>query len=219
MKFALAAAVVLLSLGMSHAQAGVPAQAPDQTPAQPAENAPQSAQPDSTPQVQAPPTPGSGQEVKPEVQPPPPTPTPSEPEVGTPPQKSTAESSKKPASKTTKKKPQSHRTKKPDPPSSNSSKKVVANGGTSEPQIQIAPRLSDKQQVDERQKISSLLFVTEGNLQKVSGRTLKDSEEEMEKQIRMYMDQAKVASEAGDLQRAQNLASKANLLSVELVGK
>jgi len=41
----------------------------------------------------------------------------------------------------------------------------------------------------------------------------------MAKQIRVYMEQAKQASEVGDLQRAQNLASKANLLSVELAGK
>jgi hypothetical protein len=219
MKSALAAAVVLLSLVMSHAEAGTPAQTPDQTPAQPAESAPPTTQEKNVPDVQVPSQPSSEQETKPEVQPPPPAPTPSEPEVSAPPKMPTAESARKPTSKTTKKKPKSRHTKKPDPPPSNSSKKVVANGGTSEPQIQIAPRLSDKQQADERQKISNLLFLAEGNLQKVSGRALKDSEEEMAKQIRMYMDQAKVASEAGDLQRAQNLASKANLLSVELVGK
>jgi hypothetical protein len=39
------------------------------------------------------------------------------------------------------------------------------------------------------------------------------------KQTKSYMDQAKKALDDGDLQRAYNLALKANLLSAELVGR
>ena len=38
----------------------------------------------------------------------------------------------------------------------------------------------------------------------------------MVKQVRTYMEQAKAAAGAGDLERANNLATKAQLLSAEL---
>ena len=85
--------------------------------------------------------------------------------------------------------------------------------------MQFSPRLTQKQQADQKQKISNLLAGTDAVLQKLAGRQLKISEEEMVKQIRMYMEQAKQATDAGDLQRAQNLASKAHLLSDEFAHK
>jgi hypothetical protein len=240
MRSALAGAALFISLVMSHARAAASGQAPEGIPAQPAQTTPQTSQPIGTPEAQepAPQNPEkdtklnteapAAQESKPEEQ----TPAAaqeSKPEPPTSHRQVSPHSSDKPASKTgnskttnskkSKKKHKPAQAQRPDPPASTPTKKVVANGGTSETEIQISPRMSDKQQAVERQKIFDLLSAAEWNLQKASGRSLKDSEEEMAKQIRMYMEQAKIASQAGDLQRAQNLASKANLLSVELVGK
>jgi hypothetical protein len=226
MRSALAAAVVFIGLLMCHARSGPPAQTPEQAPSQPTQTTPQASQPSGTPETQERAQPGAEQETKPDTDAP--APQESKPQVPTPqqqvkpepaPEPNIPHSPKKPTSKTTKKKPKAHRTKQPDPAPSAPTKKVVANGGTSETEIQISPRMSDKQQADERQKIANLLSAAEANLQKVSGRTLNDSQEEMAKQLRMYMEQSKQASVEGDLRRAENLASKANLLSVELVGK
>jgi hypothetical protein len=228
MRSALAAVVVLVTLLICHAQSGAPAQAPEQTPRQPAQTAPPTSQPSDNPQAQEPTPPSAGQETNPETESPatlgskPEVPNPpqkAKPEPPTPRQQAVSDLSKKSASKTTKKKAKSHHAKQVDPSPTTPTKKVVANGGTSESEIHISPRMSDKQQADETRKIAVLLSSAETNLQKVSGRTLNDSQEEMAKQIRMYMEQSKQASGQGDLQRAKNLASKANLLSVELVGK
>jgi hypothetical protein len=69
----------------------------------------------------------------------------------------------------------------------------------------------------QQQKTNSLLSTTEENLKSISGNQLTDSQEEMVKQIRMYVEQAKTAQSAGDVERANNLATKAQLLSAELV--
>jgi len=108
---------------------------------------------------------------------------------------------------------------KSDPDSTTSTKKVVVYGSTSEPEVKLAPRISDQQQTVQKQKISDLLGKTDAALHQIAGRQLSSSEDETVKQIRAYMDQAKQASELGDLQRAENLASKAHLLSDELIGK
>jgi hypothetical protein len=63
-----------------------------------------------------------------------------------------------------------------------------------------------------------LLESSEANLKKISARPLNESQQETVKQINSYMEQSKAATHEGDVQRAYNLAVKANLLSAELVG-
>ena len=58
---------------------------------------------------------------------------------------------------------------------------------------------------------------TEANLKSTSGRPLNANQQALANQVRAYMDQAKAALQVGDLQRGQNLARKAQLLSNELV--
>jgi hypothetical protein len=62
-----------------------------------------------------------------------------------------------------------------------------------------------------------LLATTDANLKKISARQLGSTQQDSVSQIRKYMEQAKAAEEAGDVQRAHNLASKALLLSDDLV--
>jgi hypothetical protein len=96
-------------------------------------------------------------------------------------------------------------------------KKVIRNGGTADPAIQLAPGVSDEQASRQRQSTTILLATTDTNLKQISARQLSASQQESVSQIRKYMEQAKTAEAAGDVQRAQNLASKALLLSDDLV--
>ncbi len=96
-------------------------------------------------------------------------------------------------------------------------KKVVRNGGTTDPAIQLAPGVSAEQASTQRQNTTQLLAATDANLKQVSARTMNSSQQDSISQIRKYMEQAKAAEHDGDVQRAHNLASKALLLSDDLV--
>lgn len=96
-------------------------------------------------------------------------------------------------------------------------KKVVRNGSTADPVVQLAPSVTDQQASQQRQSTAQLLAATEANLNKISARQLSSSQQDMVNQIRNYMQQAKTAEAAGDLQRARNLAFKAQLLSDEVL--
>lgn len=96
-------------------------------------------------------------------------------------------------------------------------KTVVRDGSTSDPAVQISPSLSEQQASHQRQNTTQLLATTDANLKKMSGRELSSGQQDTVNQIRKYMEQANAAVEAGDLERAHNLAFKAHLLSNELV--
>ena len=96
-------------------------------------------------------------------------------------------------------------------------KKVVHNGGTAEPIVQIAPGMSDAQASQNRQGTAQLLATTDANLKKLDGQQLDLSKQDVVKQIQTYVEQARTAEAAGDLDRAHNLAVKAQLLSDDLV--
>ncbi len=98
-------------------------------------------------------------------------------------------------------------------------KVVVRNGSTTDPSVQFSTTASPEQATHERQSTAGLLATTQANLQKLSGRQLSSSQQDTLTEIRGYMKQAKAAEDAGDLQSAQNLALKAQLLSSELVRK
>jgi hypothetical protein len=67
-----------------------------------------------------------------------------------------------------------------------------------------------------RQQTESLLQAAEWNLKRVN-RTLTDGEESMQHQVRNFITQSRLALTDGDVERAYNLATKASLLSQELV--
>ena len=96
-------------------------------------------------------------------------------------------------------------------------KKVVRNGSTADPVVQLAPSVTDQQASQERQSTAQLLAATNANLTKISARQLTSSQQDLVNQIHTYMQQAKTAETAGDLQRARNLAFKAQLLSDEVL--
>jgi hypothetical protein len=96
-------------------------------------------------------------------------------------------------------------------------KRVVHNGSTGDPVVQLTPGMSQEQASRQRKSTTELLAATDANLKQISGRQLNTSQQDSVSQIRKYMEQAQAAEKAGDVQRAQNLASKALLLSDDLV--
>jgi len=93
----------------------------------------------------------------------------------------------------------------------------VRNGGTSEPSIQLTGGAVGAQASHQRDTTDQLLESSRENLKKLAGRKLSPNQQEMVNQVHQFMEQSKTAVAAGDLDRAHNLALKAQLLSVELV--
>ena len=96
-------------------------------------------------------------------------------------------------------------------------KTVVRNGSAADPTVDLSPA-PGPQEASRVQAYNQLLITTDANLQKISGRQLSPDQQDTVKQIKSYMEQAKGAAKDGDVQRAYNLAVKANLLSAELAG-
>ena len=76
--------------------------------------------------------------------------------------------------------------------------------------------MSPEQASNQRQNTTQLLAATDANLKQISSHPINPSQQASVSQIRKYMEQAKAAEQAGDVQRAENLASKALLLSDDL---
>jgi hypothetical protein len=96
-------------------------------------------------------------------------------------------------------------------------KKVVRNGGTDEPTIKLTGETTAAQASQERATTDQLNASTEENLKKIADRQLAPSQQEIVTQIQQFVEQSKQAVAAGDLDRAHNLALKAQLLSDELL--
>jgi len=179
--------------------AGSPQETSSQEPSKPAEQEPKPDQSAAPQQLPAPAPASSEQPEKPQLD----------------------SAAKNPTGKTTSstgKKTRKHNKHKPTAqPGPGPTKTVVRDGSTSDPAVQINPSLSEEQASHQRQNTTQLLATTDANLKKMSGRGLSSGQQDTVDQIRKYMEQAKAAVEAGDLQRAHNLAFKAHLLSNELV--
>ncbi len=101
--------------------------------------------------------------------------------------------------------------------SSGPKKIVVRNGGTSDPNVVLSPGITAQSKYS-RQTTESLLSATGANLKRVATRPLNASQEATVAQIKVFMEQANEAIKAEDLDRAHNLATKAHLLSDDLLG-
>lgn len=82
--------------------------------------------------------------------------------------------------------------------------------------VQITAEIPQNVATARRQQTEGLLQAAEGNLKKVN-RALSDGEESMQRQVRNYITQSRLAMQDGDLERAYQLASKAQQLSQELI--
>lgn len=82
--------------------------------------------------------------------------------------------------------------------------------------VQISAEIPQNVANQRRQQTEGLLNVAEANLKKIN-RALSDGEESMQRQVRNFITQSRLAIEDGDFERAYNLATKAQQLSQELV--
>jgi hypothetical protein len=85
------------------------------------------------------------------------------------------------------------------------------------PAPQISPQLSPNDQASYERKTNDDVSVAEKNLAQANGKQLSAGQQDLEEKIRSFLVQSRDASKSGDWARAQNLAQKARLLSVELV--
>ena len=171
------------------------------------------------PDAPAKPTPPQDQSKPPSPQPPQePAQTqenPQAPSAGAPPANATPEKKPAPAQSSTSPAPhKATRKKHPAPtPAQDQKRKVVSHGSAKDPITQLSPQISDEQATRQRAITDQLLASTDASLQKLSGRTLTQDQQDTVTQIRKFMEQVKAAEAAGDLQRAYKLAVKAHLLA------
>jgi hypothetical protein len=85
------------------------------------------------------------------------------------------------------------------------------------PAPQIAPQLSPGDEAAYQRKTGEDISVAESNLQQTDGKQLNATQLDLTGKIRSFLSQSRDASKSGDWARAQNLAQKARLLSVELI--
>jgi hypothetical protein len=82
---------------------------------------------------------------------------------------------------------------------------------------QISPQLSPADQANYQRKTGEDISAAESNLQQTAGKPLNAAQLDLTEKIRSFLTQSRDASKDGDWGRAQNLAQKARLLSVELI--
>lgn len=85
------------------------------------------------------------------------------------------------------------------------------------PAPQISPQLSARDQASYEHKTADDLGVAEQNLGQANGKQLSAAQQDLVEKIRSFISDSRAASKGGDWPRAQNLAQKARLLSVELL--
>ena len=80
----------------------------------------------------------------------------------------------------------------------------------------ILPELSPEEMSTAKTETQQSLNAAEGNLARISGKSLNAAQKDLESKARSFMDTAREAIRNGDWPRAQNLAKKADVLSREL---
>ncbi len=85
------------------------------------------------------------------------------------------------------------------------------------PAPQISPELSPNDRDTYAHKTEEDLNVADKNLQQSADKRLSAAQHDLVEKIQSFVSQSREASKAGDWARAQNLAQKARVLSVELV--
>jgi outer membrane biosynthesis protein TonB len=82
---------------------------------------------------------------------------------------------------------------------------------------QISPQMSPGDQASLEKKTNEDVSAAQNNLAQAGNKPLSAAQQDLVDKIRSFLNQSREASKGGDWTRAQNLAQKARLLSVELV--
>jgi hypothetical protein len=105
----------------------------------------------------------------------------------------------------------------PRKPSEQPASEASAEQPTHAPAPQITPELSAHDQASYQRRTNDDLNVAENNLHQASGKQLNAAQQDLVAKIRSFLTDSRDASKSGDWTRAQNLAQKARLLSVEFI--
>ena len=89
---------------------------------------------------------------------------------------------------------------------------VVRRGGTSDTGGQLEPGVPQTEADHQRQATEQILQSTDTSLKNITRRKLTPDQQDMVRQISLYMEQSRSANGEGDLGRARNLAEKAHML-------
>jgi len=101
-------------------------------------------------------------------------------------------------------------------PANGSGKTIVDNNAKpTDSNVQISAEVPQNVANQRRQQTEDLLNTAEANLKRVT-RSLTDGEQSMQRQVRNFITQSRLAIQDGDFERAYNLATKAQQLSQEL---
>lgn len=82
---------------------------------------------------------------------------------------------------------------------------------------QLSPALSPQDQARAEAGVNDGLQTARQNLASVSARRMNSTQQDIADKVRSFMEQTRDAMNAGDWNRARNLAEKARVLSIELV--
>lgn len=82
---------------------------------------------------------------------------------------------------------------------------------------QLSPALSPQDQARAQADVNDGLQTARQNLASVSARRMNSTQQDIADKVRSFMEQTRDAINAGDWNRARNLAEKARVLSIELV--
>jgi hypothetical protein len=85
------------------------------------------------------------------------------------------------------------------------------------PAPQISPQLSPNELENYKRSTNEDMGVADQNLHQADGKQLSAAQKDLVEKITSFLDQSREAIKANDWTRAQNLAQKARLVSVELV--
>jgi hypothetical protein len=102
-------------------------------------------------------------------------------------------------------------------PAASSEANADADAAAHPPAPRIAPQLSPSDRHAFQLRVNEEAAVARKNLQSTGGRPLNAAQQDLADKIRGFLDQSRDAGKDGDWARAENLAQKARLLSVELI--
>jgi len=103
------------------------------------------------------------------------------------------------------------------PSEGQSSSENESESAAHQPALQITPELSPGDEASYERRTVDDLAVAEKNLGQASGKQLSAAQSDLVAKITSFASESRDASKSGDWARAQNLAQKARLLSIELL--
>jgi hypothetical protein len=102
-------------------------------------------------------------------------------------------------------------------PTGDFSKKVVRNGGVSDPEIAFEPSMTPQRALQETDETKQLIAGTEANLKRIMARGPDAERQDVIGEVKNYISLARSSLDSGDVESAHKLATKASVLTDDMV--